>query len=83
MQDQLTDCLVDHNVTLGKLEAAYRLSDRRDYVRMYKLVHDAMTMITKCDFSLVSVSGDRIWMYNRELMMCTHIALIVLSELRD
>ncbi|KAK1591776.1 hypothetical protein Q3G72_013541 [Acer saccharum] len=46
-KNDLSNCLSDYTVTLGKLQGAYRLSDNKDYKGMTKLVNDAMKMTKK------------------------------------
>ncbi|KAK2646984.1 hypothetical protein Ddye_022179 [Dipteronia dyeriana] len=46
-KNDLSNCLSDYTVTLGKLQGAYRLSDNKG---MIKLVNDAMKMTKKCEY---------------------------------
>lgn len=82
LNKHLMQAFLDYNVTLGKLEAAYRLSDLRDYVRMKELVNDAMKMSVKCeDLNRVNYYISPTEMYSYVLEIRNSIALAILDEL--
>ncbi|KAI9195022.1 hypothetical protein LWI28_010913 [Acer negundo] len=59
-KNDLSNCLSDCTVTLGKLQGAYRLSDNKDYMGMTKLVNDAMKMTKKCEYMVPETTNKAI-----------------------
>ncbi|KAH7573318.1 hypothetical protein JRO89_XS03G0116200 [Xanthoceras sorbifolium] len=84
-KNDLSNCLSDYTVTLGKLEGAYRLSNNKDYKGMTKLVNDAMKMTKKCEYRFEKSPsrpfplGDN----QQKMVWLNDIALVTLDLLDD
>ncbi|KAJ1420844.1 Pectinesterase inhibitor domain [Sesbania bispinosa] len=80
----LEKCQVDYDVTLDKLQSAYRLSDKKDYKGMVKFVYDADMMTNACTIECMQLQDSLSpWKEeNQKMVWLNNIALVILGMLK-
>ena len=79
----LGKCEMDYDVTLEKLQDAYRLSDHKDYKGMFELVNDATTMTNECidECMLLQNPPSSLKDDNQKMVWLNDIAFVILGML--